>query len=184
VSGSSSGSLNLTFDSGNSLPDGTYTATLLVTTDDGQPAIEIPLTLTVENSGFTLWKETELASLPGGPYAQTGSGAEDDPDSDGAANLLEYALGLNPLAVDSSQALTFALEPVSTEVYPGLEVTRTANRSDLIYTVEISDDLIEWFSGLGYTVTLEDSATVLRVRSANSIDSAPIQFLRLKVERP
>lgn len=77
-----------------------------------------------------------------------------------------------------------ATETVSTVDYPSLEVTRTADRSDLIYTVEVSDDLIEWLSGSGHTVTLEDSATALRVRSATPISTAPKQFLRLRVERP
>jgi hypothetical protein len=43
---------------------------------------------------------------------------------------------------------------------------------------------LKWPSGSGHTVTLEDSATALRVRSATPLSDAPKQFLRLKVERP
>lgn len=97
-------------------------------------------------AGFATWITGTFANgtIPGGQQ-----GANDDPDSDGISNLLEYAIaGLDP-TVSNSSIGTFA----------GLTLTftkRTPLGPDLIYIIETSPDLLTpWTAqvthGLGNT---------------------------------
>ncbi|MCX6854847.1 MAG: hypothetical protein NTV80_08065, partial [Verrucomicrobia bacterium] len=131
-----------------------------------------------------------------------------DPDSDGVPNLIEYALGLNPRSTASSGlpvtridniGATAQSESSSNEVQlfstPTVDLTSgkrylayTVNRSggirqDIDYIVEVSDDLVTWRSGDPHTVKVLDTAEVLEVYSATSLDDAPRQFMRLRIQR-
>jgi alpha-tubulin suppressor-like RCC1 family protein len=131
-----------------------------------------------------------------------------DPDADGIPNLIEYALGLNPRALTSSglpTARTDLLgastqsESAGSEVQlfstPTVELTSgkrylayTVDRSggirqDIDYIVEVSNDLVTWNSGDPHTVKVLDTAEVLEVYSATSLDDAPRQFMRLRIQR-
>lgn len=80
-----------------------------------------------------------------------------DPNHNGIPNLLEYALGGNP--VDSSTGQTilpkFTLQPNGSATYT---FTRTPARDDLLLYIEISSKLTQWQtlagSGLGQPFTL------------------------------
>lgn len=100
-------------------------------------------------------------------------GPNDDADGDGASNLLEYALGLNPAVIDSdglplvtivSNRLTFAYERV---------------RADVTYTVETSTNLTTWTTtGVDQGTPDGDGVTIASVAM-----DVPSRFLRLKVDR-
>ncbi len=101
---------------GNTLPDGVY--------DASSP----------ETAGFiTGTGEIEVTSEVADPYADwaaangltagVNDGPLDDPDMDGIANLLEFILGGNPLAMDTS-------------ILPAAEVTET----DFVFTFNRSDE--------------------------------------------
>jgi hypothetical protein len=102
------------------------------------------LQLDVE-SGFSAWTQDNALS---GAAALTSA----DSDGDGAVNLLEYGFALNPAQRDS------AALPAITIVNDGgvrrLEVlfVRPPDRPDLMYTVEVSSDLITWTPGHRYGV--------------------------------
>jgi|GEM_PF-1732089 len=126
---------------------------------------------------YTTWRAeyftTEELGLP------SVSGALADPDRDGLANLLEYALGLDPRAASPT-----AVPATSTE--NGFWVflyTRPANRSDVSYVVEVSTNLQQWT-----TIAANDHEPVATVgetatwRARYSQTGAPNAFFRLRVE--
>jgi alpha-tubulin suppressor-like RCC1 family protein/subtilisin family serine protease len=131
-----------------------------------------------------------------------------DPDGDGIENLLEYALGLDPRVKGISGLPTSRVDLLASEAQseslnsqvqlfstPTVDLSSgkrylayTVNRSDGIrqdidYIVEVSDDLETWNSGDPHTVKVLDTAEVLEVYSATSLDDAPRQFMRLRIQR-
>ena len=145
--------------------------------------------------GFELW--AEAAALTG-PAAEPGA----DTDGDGVANLLEYALALDPGA-PAGLGATVQVAP-SADVLAGgaleLVFTRPAGREDLRYVVEVSGDLITWARGHAYGLGVSNGAglptvevardslpgggELIRVRDAVSSGvGAPRRFIRLRVER-
>lgn len=133
-------------------------------------------------SGFATWQLAEFSGHPDGPS----SAAADilaDPELDGISNLIEYALGLDPLATSNNGLPFQSFTSAGGSTYLTLQVPRSSIRSDLTYTVQVSNDLQAWFSGSPYSITLQDIPTLLEVRSATSMETEPRQFVRLKVDR-
>jgi hypothetical protein len=148
--------------------------------------------------GFERW--AAVATLSGNDAAP-----EADPDNDGVANLLEYALARDPHTPDGLGE-TLRVEAVATDDDEGrihLEITfvRPPGREDLRYVVEVSDDLVTWRRGHAYgadadnqttdlpTVEVErtalsDGGERVRVRDGAVVgEETPRRFLRLRVER-
>ncbi len=111
------------------------------------------------------------------------SADEADYDGDGWSNLLEFALGSDPLAGSDFPAGNFslAMEEIDSSEYLTLSISRAALRTGISYQVEVSDNLEDWNSGEAYTVGLEDSETLLKVRLAETLGTVDKRFLRLKV---
>jgi hypothetical protein len=108
----------------------------------------------------------------------------EDPDRDGVVNIVEYALGLDRFTPDADGLPGFSTIELTGDVYPVLDVVRDFTKNDLSYTVLWSDDLLNWFSGPGYTTSVSESASSLRVRSDFPLNPAsPRQFLRLRIDR-
>lgn len=97
--------------------------------------------------------------------------AEDgDPDRDGWVNLIEYALGLNPLSPNPRPA---------SRVEDGklvMEFARAANVPGVTLIPEWSKDLIEWFQD---DIEWEPGSPTSRVRIPS--DPSEQRFLRLRV---
>lgn len=135
-----------------------------------------------------------------------------DPDDDGLANLLEFALGLDPLTEDvvglpepritefsggfdlnNSQIGLFGefSDDLTPQKYFGLSIARQGIRRDVDYIVEFSTDLINWTSNNGATATFTDTSEQLLVYATvplvydQSEPPVPIskQYLRLRVQR-
>lgn len=122
-------------------------------------------------TGYAAWAEAR--GLSGVDAAETA-----DPDEDGLPNLLEYAVGADPLAAGPS--------PIGASVVDGRLGIRFPRVADpgLVYTVEASDDLVAWstLSVLGNPSTgaanAEGPALLLDSREP---PAASRRFLRLKV---
>jgi hypothetical protein len=100
-----------------------------------------------------------------------------DPDGDGIANLLEYALGGDPKANNASILPTVATTTSGSDTY--LTLTFKRERSDLTYTVQASSDLVTWTDLATPTGTLGQNQTVTDTTALTTTDSK--RFLRLKV---
>jgi uncharacterized repeat protein (TIGR03803 family) len=139
----------------------------------------------VDDSPLGTWKLQQLGS----------SAAPDDgdPDHDGLANLLEYALGTLPRLPDAG-----AQPPASiADDFLRLTVPRDPARNDITLTVEATSDLAgPWtplatsaggapFGGPGYLSgeTPGGSLKSVLVRDVLTISTHPRRFIRLRVTR-
>jgi hypothetical protein len=102
-----------------------------------------------------------------------------DPDADGHANLLEYALGTSPLGAERNAGPTLGMHADP----EGNHLTLTFNRiSDpaLGYTVEASDDLASWTS-VWTSVGVQNEDGTVTVSDPATVQTNVRRFLRLKV---
>jgi len=126
----------------------------------------------VIEKGFDTWADTSgLSGDDADPLA--------DPDGDGIPNLLAYALGFDLHSPDGNGLPT-------TDIVDG-RLAFTFNRvadPGLIYTVEVSTDLINWsvLDVLGNPSTGEDNiAGPVTVKDTTETSSTSGRFLRLRV---
>ncbi|AHF94546.1 hypothetical protein OPIT5_20175 [Opitutaceae bacterium TAV5] len=121
------------------------------------------------------WRETHF-----GTTANEGDAADTaDPEGDGLPNLLEYALGLDPLQSDSAGAVSIGKTGDGQRL--ALTFTRIADPA-LTYTVEATDDLVsgEWTPVFTSTDT-ENTAGSYTAEDADLISAHARRFLRLVV---
>jgi glycerophosphoryl diester phosphodiesterase len=118
------------------------------------------------------------------------SGPTADPDADGIPNLVEYALNSDPLDVNSRGSLSVNLiaGPTLNARYLSITAVLLASATDIDVSAEVSNDLVNWFSGPAYTEIISDAtADGLRTmtwRDLAEIDSFSPRFIRLKVSQP
>lgn len=106
-------------------------------------------------------------------YPELTDRSEDgDRDGDGWPNLIEYALGLDPLMPDPPAAVRREADMLV------MEFQRVGVGAGVSLVPEWSDDLLEW-SGEG--IELDDSTTPL-LRARLTIDGGQ-KFLRLRAQR-
>lgn len=148
-------SLNLVAANG-SLPNGTQAFTLTVL------------------SPFQKWQQDKFGSSAGDDAI---AGPSADPDGDGLENLLEYALGLDPLL---HGATTVVIDTATGALR--LTATKNSAATDLTYVVEVSSDLTNWTTS-GTTVET-NTASTLRVLDNTKLTGANRRFIRLKVTKP
>ncbi len=164
---------------------GLYTASLTVTTADGQSATG-NVTVRVQNT-YSNWAATHLESLP-----ENQRGPLDTPSGSKYPNLLRYALGITNLA-DSGQGV------VETEIttgsdgkkYLSLRYRRDPLAADVDLRVEVSADLNDWDwnEGSDIVTLIEEilnnpngTQTILE-RDTVPLDHAQRRFIRIKVSK-
>ncbi len=131
---------------------------------------------------FAAWQEEHFDGEQQADPAVSGPDA--NPAGDGVANLLKYSADLSPWTVVSpgSIATIGILDGDLTLTY--LEL---AGVGDIIYTVEVSTDLIDWNSGPEHVeeVARDDQGNVHEVTTRAILpDEAPTGFIRLLVTQP
>lgn len=150
-------------------------------------------TVTLAESAFDAWRVTKFAAAAN--TAGTGT-ALDDPDGDGTSNLLEYALGGNPLVADAAMLPVGSTATSNGASFLTLAFTRAA--SDIDYTVEVTNDLTAWSTGSSYAPTgniLNSPSTTditpagqapgfTLVRDNTSVTGSAHRFMHLKVKTP
>lgn len=168
---------------------------LRLTADDGAAA-------TFVDTGFVITASTlDYASWAAQIHWPAGadSAAAGDPDGDGLANLLEYALNFDPLAADPA-----ALHPSVSTVngHLALTFTRIPSSNTLTYEVQASPDLganswttlaravsggatVDVNAGtLGITETTSGNSLRVIVVDATPLAGVSRRFLRLQVTQP
>ena len=104
-----------------------------------------------------------------------------DPDRDGAPNLLEFALGSNPA---SGSATGLPLPSINGDT---LSITyQRYTGCDLSFIVEASHDLVSWSSA---TVTESMIASSGSLQTWKAVDTSPVssgarRYLRVRVTSP
>jgi hypothetical protein len=103
-----------------------------------------------------------------------------DPDRDGLANLLEFALGLDP-NVGNRGTL-----PVTSAVEGGY-LTLTASKNPLATDVTLSAEVASapaaWLSGAANVTVLTNTASTFKARDNTLASSTLRRFIRLKASR-
>jgi len=123
----------------------------------------------------TTWSQWVNSDLAGSAE----SGPDEDPDSDGVPNLLEFVFGTSP---------TVANAPVATPVslVGGHLVITIPRRIDRPATVqvEVSSDMVTWNSGSSHTEVISDGLDSLVVRDLTPYNPAsPQRFMRVRVSQ-
>lgn len=111
-----------------------------------------------------------------GTISSSGIAALDaDPDQDGFNNLLEYALGGNPVTPIASPLYTCAPDAQGV-----LELSFTRERAELTYEVRASSDLVNW------TVLSANPGVVGQLVTVKDVpaNGATKRFLGLKISSP
>jgi hypothetical protein len=163
--------------SSETLGNGTHTVTATVSDPTDFVRLD-PSGLLADSVSWTLTLSGQMPPDVSAWRAAFGPDAA-NPAGDGLANLLKYALGLNPTEVAPTDRF-----PTLAEVdgFLALNVPRRNRRADVDYVVEFSSDLLTWRSGPGQTVTVTDGETALLVRDVVLAAELGQRFLRLKVQ--
>ena len=101
---------------------------------------------------------------------------------------MKYALNLKPWSDDASGLPVISIASVSGTTYPALTCTQNLTALDILYNVQVSNDLQTWNFGSGFTTLVNASPNpdgvteTVTVRSNTPLGSNGVpQFLRLQV---
>lgn len=159
------------------IAQGDRSVTLTVATDYSLSAgAASSAAITIQDKPYDAWR---FACFSTAQLAdETISGANADPDADGIANLVEYALDTEPLSPNSPDVLP---QPFVTDDH--LAITYHPLRAELVYTPQWSPDLIDWFSGAAHTTETTEAGNVTST-AITPLSEQPRQFLRLQIANP
>lgn len=192
------------------IPDGSASASVAVTAQSGAHNNAVVTLQVSANSNYSVGTQSQasvtISNVPAGSFAayqqQYFGGQANSPDAapaadfdhDGLVNLLEYALGTNPAAAQSTPAYTVT-EPTANQLR--LSFRRNVNTgSNLTLRVTGSDTLADgswttlatktgtaaWTTASGVVVTDDAATGAVTVTDAPATGSRPRRFLRLSVD--
>jgi hypothetical protein len=106
-----------------------------------------------------------------------------DPDHDGMNNLLEYAMGRDPMVATRAWEPTLSWHTVGASRYLKLSAPR-CGYSQATMSIEVSSNLQNWSSAAADVETLTSNSDLLEVRDRTATGSAAKRFIRLKASVP
>ncbi len=116
------------------------------------------------------------------------SGPDADLDQDGRSNFFEFALGTAPDDYLNRNMLPEGgIVEDGGAFYLSLTYTEWAGASGVTYTVQRSDDLVNWMTGPGFMLEVGapidngDGTRTRTFRSTTPLDNQPRQFIRLQM---
>lgn len=145
-------------------------------------------------SAVAQWRATHFGVNAGTPGI---AGPAADPDGDQIANLVEYALALDPLAPSAGGLPSASVVTVTGDGYLAITFPRATMATDATVAVEVSADLATWTPGSTYSAagstpdtaaTTEVAHTGLGIETITVRDKTPLaaapRFMRLRVTLP
>jgi hypothetical protein len=109
-----------------------------------------------------------------------GNPAVADADGDGLSNLMEFALGTNPVAANPNP-LTLTLATHGDDTFLQLTVPRNPDAPGLVFSVEVSSDPASETWSATPTVVVSETPSELTVRDSQPVRASNRRFMRLKV---
>ena len=145
-------------------------------------------------SGYSTWSTTHFGASASDPLI---AGDNADPNTNGIANLMEYALGGDPSGSTTGQAI---LPDSGTSVGNRMTLTfqRDPSLTDINYIVEVSENLIDPWTPIASSTagaatvnlaafSVTETGSSLKsvvVEDTSVINSTSKRFIRLRVVRP
>ncbi len=102
----------------------------------------------------------------------------------GSSDLVRLVMGQEALSVAKNALAVTSVEVVDGRKYLSLTVAKPAGTAGLIRTVEVSSDLLEWYSGKRHTTTLLNDESTLKVRDNTPVTPGGKRHIRLSVTQP
>ncbi len=136
-----------------------------------------------------VWRTVHFAAEADMPLAE----GDADPDGDGLSNLVEYALGTDPLLSQPEEVPATVWIEEEGVLYLGLEFHAQSDATKLSYQLEVSDNLSDWrvssvfappFTDNPASVTASvpgSSRRLVRIRDDTPVIPNGVRFLRLNV---
>jgi hypothetical protein len=135
--------------------------------DSAQSAV-----VTIQDKPFDAWRFTNFSTTELANPAIGGETA--DPDSDGLANLIEYAMGLPPKSPDASP-----MEILESDGYLAITGVRDPAAIDITWAAQATSTLDAWNPA---DIDLTDET--FTARDTVLMSAADQRFIRLKITRP
>lgn len=141
------------------------------------------------------WRNQKFGAPANGASTQLGA----DPDGDGLPNLMEYALGAEPLIAGLAPLPVRGTVLVGADRYLTLTISRPVEASDITYTIQATSSPAQWTDGCTYgpagdvgvtPATTQVSRTVngpletIVVRDNTPLGIEPHRALRLRIQAP
>ena len=125
---------------------------------------------------FAAWQSLKFGSDAGDPAV---AGAMANPMHDGICNLLKYAFNIEPLVScrDGLPVMDFDAGELS------VTFTKVNTATDLVYTPQWSDNLVDWSDSGINQQTISDDGTLRRVRASIPAAAGGPRFLRVVVTK-
>lgn len=128
--------------------------------------------VTIQDKPFDAWRFANFTAPElGNP---TISAENSNPDGDSLPNLIEYALGLDPLVPTLSTVTT-----AQSGGYQTLSATKNAAASDIVWNAEVTADFQNWQNAVIVTST----SSTFSARDSILVVNASKRFIRLKITR-
>ncbi len=126
----------------------------------------------IRDKPFDDWRFTKFTPAD---LANPSIGGETaDPDGDGLANLIEYAMGLPPKSPDASP-----LGILESEGYLAVSGVRDPAASDITWSAQVTGTLDSWSPA-----KIEFTGETFTARDTLPLSEADQRFIRLKISRP
>ncbi|MEW6158499.1 MAG: putative Ig domain-containing protein [Verrucomicrobiota bacterium] len=180
-----------------SIAEGDETVNFVLSNPTGGATLDEPAVaiITIRDRPVDDWRFRHFASEANRPEI-SGDGA--DPDGDGLPNLAEYAFALDPRLASRADLPSGSLHTVGGGEFLALRFRRAALAEDVLFVVEISDDLMTWIPGSRYfggTATGDTEATLevertpgpvefVTVRDKTPLSQKTRRFMRINLSRP
>lgn len=127
-----------------------------------------------------IWRIAKFGANANSPQAADGA----DPDGDGLVNIVEYALGLDPLTPNTGNRPKPQVQTIAGKKYLTLTYTQDSTATDVVVVIQSTSQLGTAASWTANIVEISRTGTgveTVTVRDSVSLDEAATRFLRINV---